>query len=188
MLRRLCWILIAALIGSVVRHAVWSGHEAAEPRRQAAPQIADSRTSDRFQARVAVVQDGDTLDVVDAAGRRHRVRLYGVDAPEIAHDGRPAQPGGVEASAWLSRRVSGRQVAIEVLDHDRWGREVGRVLLDEEDLNLALLRNGWAWAYRQYLQEPFRTPYLATEENARRERRGIWAESNPMAPWEWRHQ
>lgn len=188
MLHKLGWLIVAAIIGSAVRHALWSGHEASGPGIQAVAQITEPRTSKRFQARVVMVQDGDTVDVADASGKRHRIRFYGADAPEVAHDNRPAQPGGVEASAWVSERISGRMIVVEVMDHDRWGREVGRILIDGEDLNLALLRGGWAWAYRQYLWEPFRAPYIAAEEAAGREGRGIWADPNPVAPWDWRHQ
>lgn len=188
MLRRLGWVIVAAIIGSAVRHALWNDHEASVPGIQAVAQVAEPRASERFQARVVVVQDGDTVDVADASGRRHRIRFFGVDAPEIAHDGRPAQPGGVEASTWVSARISGRSVLVEIVDHDRWGREVGRVFVDGEDLNLALLQAGWGWAYRQYLREPFRAPYIAAEEAARREGRGIWSDPSPVAPWDWRHQ
>lgn len=188
MLRRVAWIIAAVLIGSVVRHGLWRATESSKSTSMISTQDTSTRALERFSARVAVVEDGDTVDVLDASGRKHRIRFYGADAPEIAHDGRPAQRGGVEASAWVSERVAGRIVVIEVMDHDRWGREVGRIIFEGEDLNLGLIRNGWAWAYRQYLREPFAAPYIAAEEAARRERRGLWADSNPTAPWNWRHQ
>lgn len=185
MLRKIAWVIAAAAIGTIVRQGIWKATESPRPH---VPQHSSSPALSRFPARVNAVFDGDTVVAIDATGVEHRIRFSGVDAPELAHDGRPAQPGGQEAMVWMRRAVLGQTVVVEVTDKDKWGREVARIILDGEDINLSLIRNGWAWAYRQYLHEPCLTPYIAAEEAARRERRGLWGDPNPTAPWDWRHR
>ena len=75
-------------------------------------------------------------------------------------------------------------VTVEVRDRDRYGRTVGEVVLpDGRSLNLELVKAGYAWWYRKYSHDQ---AIGELEEAARRARRGLWADKEPMAPWEWR--
>ena len=115
---------------------------------------------------VAHVVDGDTLTVGGA-----RVRLSGVDAPELAQrcgSGKVQACGGTAAS-WLRERVEGRRVDCSVIDRDRYGRAVAVCRLSGVDLGSALVEAGWATAYRRYT-----LAYVPAEDRARAARRGIW--------------
>ena len=127
--------------------------------------------------RVERVIDGDSLEVATSDGAVE-VRLFGIDAPE--HD----QPYADAARAELAKRVKGKPVRLEVEDHDHYGRTVARVFVGDEDVNAALVRAGAAWVYRRYSEDP---KLLAAEDEARRAKRGLWAEPDPTPPWEWRH-
>ena len=134
--------------------------------------------AESFLARVIGVQDGDTLEVL-RDGRPVRVRLHGIDAPERR------QPFGTRARQLVADLAFGRQVRVERLDTDRYGRLVGRVTLpDGRLLNLELVAAGLAWWYREYA--PRDGTLAAMEERARRLKRGLWSDPRAVAPWLWR--
>lgn len=134
--------------------------------------------AEKIEGKVVGISDGDTLTVL--AGRREtRVRLAWIDAPETG------QPFGQAAKRSLSDLCFGRRASVEIVDHDRYGRVVGRVLCDGHDANLEQVRRGMAWAYVRYA--PQREIVLA-ESEARASRRGLWSDGNATPPWEWRHK
>jgi micrococcal nuclease len=134
----------------------------------------------RLRGVVVGVADGDTVDLRLDSGMI-RVRLHAVDAPE--HD----QPHGRAARRELSRLVYLREVEVEPIEQDQYERLVGRLWLDETDVNAELLRRGTAWVYRRYARE---TDYCRFEQEARTQERGLWGLSTvpPVAPWEWRQR
>jgi endonuclease YncB( thermonuclease family) len=138
--------------------------------------------------RVTYVFDGDTLVLTDGPRRRVRVRLYGIDAPEIGRSGESGQPGGREARRALLVKLSGRTVTVEVRETDPYGRTIGVVRLAGRDINREMVGDGWAWAYRHYLEGPYASAYLGAEKSARTRRAGLWSRSNPEPPWEFRHR
>lgn len=73
-------------------------------------------------------------------------------------------------------------------DIGRYLRAVSVLRLGERDINQELVREGFAWAYRWYLDRPYGSEYIQAEEQARRERRALWQQGNPMPPWEFRKQ
>jgi endonuclease YncB( thermonuclease family) len=133
--------------------------------------------------RVVAVADGDTITVLTADRVRERIRLAGIDAPESR------QAFGTAAKQRLSALVFGTEVQVEFEKRDRYGRIVGRVLREGRDASLALIESGHAWHYRRYAAEQSpadRAAYAQAEGTARADRRGLWAEAAPLAPWEWR--
>jgi endonuclease YncB( thermonuclease family) len=125
--------------------------------------------------RVVGVSDGDTLSAV--CGRRIKVRLAGIDAPELR------QPYGRAAKRSLATLCWRKTARIVIQDIDAYGRVVGRVFCAGTDASAVQVKSGLAWTYRRYL----RTPHLLNLENeARRARRGLWAAANPVPPWTWR--
>jgi micrococcal nuclease len=81
--------------------------------------------------------------------------------------------------------VFGRDVTVICKTTDRYGRTVGHVMVDGRDVNLAMLEAGMAWHYKEY----DRNKRLAEAENeARADRRGLWADQEPVPPWDWRKQ
>ena len=140
--------------------------------------------AETITGRVVAVADGDTLTVLDGTRLQHRVRLNGIDAPESG------QPFGQASKRNLVNLVFGKTVSIETKKTDRYGRAVGLVTYDGQDVNLAQLKAGLAWFYRQYageLDTDRRAAYERAEREAREARRGLWADPAPVAPWEYRH-
>ena len=140
----------------------------------------------QFTARVIGVSDGDTVKVLDAQQETHTIRLLGIDAPE------KAQPFGARAKQSLSDLAYGQTLTIEWYKRDRYGRIVGKLLDGRgEDLNLAQVRRGMAWHYKEYRKEQpakDRDIYADAEQAARHQGRGLWADAQAEAPWEYRRQ
>ena len=131
-----------------------------------------------FGGRVVGISDGDTLTVQTDDGQRVRVRLAKIDAPE--HD----QPYGMASTRSLAALALNRTVRVRKVAEDDYGRMVGEVVADGRDLDAEQVRRGMAWVYRRYSQS--RRLY-ALEAEAKQARRGLWADSNPIPPWDWRH-
>jgi micrococcal nuclease len=146
--------------------------------------IATAQPAERNAAPVTVlagkvvrVIDGDTIDVLLSSGRI-RVRLHGVDAPERN------QSGGAAATAWLTQQLLDQPVELEPVSQDQYDRMVAVVNLQDRNINVALVQNGHAWAYRHYLRR--RDAGLCSlEHRARVNRAGLWA-ATAHAPWEFR--
>ncbi|NTU68549.1 MAG: thermonuclease family protein [Chlorobiaceae bacterium] len=124
------------------------------------------------------VSDGDTVTLL-VDGRPEKVRLYGIDAPE------KAQPFGQKAKQYAASFAYGRQVGLERFGTDRYGRTIGRVAVDGRSLNEEMLRAGLAWHYRAYSHDAH---LAALEVDARRARRGLWADPAPVPPWAFRRE
>ena len=129
---------------------------------------------------VTRVSDGDTLWVRPAEGGRPiKIRLDGVDAPEIC------QPGGREARQALEKLVLRQPVTLEVRVRDDYGRRVATLRREGRDVGEQLVRDGQAWNYR------FRGvpgPYVAAENEARTARRGVFGDPAALPPREFRER
>lgn len=136
-----------------------------------------------ISGQVVHVADGDTITVLDASKVQRKVRLAGIDAPE------KAQAFGQKSRESLEELVAGRTVIVETHKKDRYGRHVGKVLVNGQDMNIEQIRRGLAWFYRQYegeLTPDDRQSYDRAENEARDFRKGLWADKNPVPPWEFR--
>lgn len=136
-----------------------------------------------LSGRVVRVADGDTITVLDADKRQNKIRLAGIDAPE------KAQPFGRRSQESLAELVANRPVIVETHKRDRYGRFVGKVLVDGRDINVEQLRRGLAWFYRQYERELSardQQSYARAEDEARSFRAGLWADKQPIPPWDFR--
>lgn len=139
--------------------------------------------ADILVGKVVAVADGDTITVLDDTKVQHKIRLAGIDAPERK------QPFGQRAKEQLSDLVFGKSVQVETEKVDRYGRQIGKVLIDGRDANLAMVTAGMAWHYKKYQTEQApsdRLMYASAEEHARAGRVGLWREPAPVAPWDWR--
>jgi endonuclease YncB( thermonuclease family) len=133
-----------------------------------------------LEGRVTRVSDGDTFTLRYYGVQNETIRLHGIDAPERD------QPHGAEAGAALARMVADRDVRVRVEDTDIYGRIVGTVFLDDENINLRMVREGHAWWYEFYARND--ADLREAHANARAARRGLWAGNNPMAPWDYRRR
>ena len=138
--------------------------------------------------KVVRVADGDTITVAARDRGALKVRLYGIDAPEVRHEDAPGQRFGREARQALKALTLGRRVQVNVVEVDTHGRAVGVVYEAGVNVNLAMIREGWAWAYRRYLGGPYASEFIGAERKARAKRLGLWQEYNPMPPWEFRRR
>ena len=123
------------------------------------------------------VADGDTVTVLRGK-EQVRIRLAGVDTPE------KRQAFGQKAKQFTLGLVAGKEVEIRPKTIDRYGRTVGKIIVNGESLNKALVAAGLAWWYRKY--SPGEKELGRLEAEARDARRGLWADPKPQAPWDWR--
>lgn len=145
--------------------------------------FASSAWSETIRGKVVAIADGDSITVLDAQWDQHKIRLAGIDAPE------KKQAFGQRAKEHISALLFSRSVAVEAEKKDRYGRTVGKVLVDGQDVNLAMVAAGFAWHYKQYASEQSATDrliYDQAERVSRQTRRGLWRDPDPTAPWDWR--
>jgi endonuclease YncB( thermonuclease family) len=152
-----------------------------------------------LQGKVIKVADGDTVTILDDSGKKHRIRLAGIDAPE------KDQPYGDVSTQSLVELVSGKTVTIEYEKRDRYKRIVGKVLVDPPgevfcmaidcvkkiDAGLEQIKKGLAWHYKKYQSEQTeedRKLYSNAEQEARNRQVGLWVNEVPITPWEWRRR
>jgi len=134
--------------------------------------------ADTLSGRVVGIADGDTLTILGVSKVQHKIRLAAIDAPE------KSQAFGNKSKQALSDLCFDKHASIKVVDTDRYGRTVGEVTCAGNNANEAMVRSGMAWVYRKYAKG---YPGLyKLEEEAKAAKRGLWADSNPVPPWEWR--
>ena len=140
-----------------------------------------ARSAEALKAEVLSIGDGDTIRVRQG-GRAITVRLACIDAPETAQS-----PYGRQARTYLQQRLPiGREVILDVKTTDRYGRTVAEVISDI-NINLAMVEDGQAFVYRQYLGGCDAKGYLDAEFRASRHRYGVWqVEGGITRPWEFR--
>jgi len=141
------------------------------------PSISLSAT---ITGKVVKVADGDTITILDSSKRLHKIRLYGIDTPE------KSQAYGKKAKKFTANLVAGKSVNVKVYDTDRYGRSVGVVFVAGTNVNQEIIRNGFAWQYRKYCKASFCDDWLGLERQARNGGVGLWSDTTPVAPWEWR--
>lgn len=141
---------------------------------------APERPSGPVVAHVTNVHDGDTVMVLYHGGPE-RIRLYGIDCPE------KEQPYGQEATDEVSHLLMNQNVTVEEKGRDRYGRLLAILQLsDGRFVNQELVRTGACWWYQKYASRDRELERL--EGEAKAAHTGLWASSNPIAPWEWRKQ
>lgn len=138
-----------------------------------------------ISGRVVGVADGDTITVLDSTNTQHKIRLAGIDAPE------KKQAFGNVSKKSLSDMVFNQLVDVEWYKEDRYGRKVGKVLVSNTDVNLEQIKRGMAWFYKKYkgeLEQEDRISYVQAQQGAESKQTGLWIDSNPIPPWDFRKQ
>jgi endonuclease YncB( thermonuclease family) len=138
-----------------------------------------------LQGKVVSVADGDTLTVLDDNKTQHKIRLKGIDAPE------KAQAFGQKSKQSLNQLAHSKMVTVEFEKKDKYGRTVGKVLLNGTDVCLEQIKLGMAWHYKQYQSEQSKEDhdtYAQAEQTARAQVVGLWKDKSPTPPWEFRKQ
>ncbi|MGC1632159.1 MAG: thermonuclease family protein [Gelidibacter sp.] len=140
--------------------------------------ISISCFSQTFTGKVVGIMDGDTFKLLTADSTVIKVRLANIDCPE------KKQAFSAKATAFTSKAIFGKTVRVKVQSKDRYKRYIANVNYDD-NLSLCheLVKNGWAWHYVQYSKDK---TLQQMEDKARKSKIGLWQDSNPVAPWEWR--
>jgi endonuclease YncB( thermonuclease family) len=132
-----------------------------------------------FVGRVVRVSDGDTL-IVLVGKQQVRVRLDSIDAPELH------QPFGKRSQQSLTQLCAAKTARVIDKGMDRYGRSIGWIVCDGVDANSEQVRRGMAWVFDRYAAR--NSPLYDLQGEAQVERRGLWADPHPTAPWEWRQK
>jgi endonuclease YncB( thermonuclease family) len=140
--------------------------------------ISLANAAEMLEGRVVGVHDGDTVTLLVAGNQQLKVRLAQIDAPESD------QAFGQRSKQSLSDMVFNKTIHVQKETVDRYGRTVGTLFVGDLDANKEQVKRGMAWAYRQYMHDQ---SLLQAEEEARQAKVGLWADPNPLPPWEYRH-
>jgi micrococcal nuclease len=122
------------------------------------------------------VHDGDTVSA-DCGGKRVKVRMVGIDAPELK------QKYGRAARQVLADRVFQKKVTLKTRSKDKYGRTIGEIFLNGESVNAWMIEGGHAWVY----QARPRREWFPLQNSARAAKVGLWRDQLPIPPWEYRH-
>ena len=142
---------------------------------QALSQPAELRTE--IHGRIVGVHDGDSATLLTAEKSEVKIRLEGIDAPELK------QPFGTASKQALSNLIFGKDVRVRVTGRDRYGRTLGRISVGVTDINHTMVAAGMAWHYEKYSKDP---KLAEAQAGAMASHRGLWASPTPVPPWSWR--
>lgn len=127
--------------------------------------------------KVVGVTDGDTVNVLAPGNEMLKIRLAEIDAPEKSQD------FGQAAKKHLSDLIYDKTVQLIIIDIDRYGRSIGKIYLDNVYVSYLMIKDGYAWHFKKYSD----SEVLARAENeARKNKKGLWLVPGAVAPWEWR--
>jgi endonuclease YncB( thermonuclease family) len=121
--------------------------------------------------------DGDTLRIRDENDKLHKVRIQGIESPE---DG---QPFFKAARDHLGKVTKGRDLQVTELGKDSTGYTLATIRINGQDLRIDILAAGMAWHQRSVVDDPV---LEAEEREAKARHLGLWVDTDPVAPWEWR--
>lgn len=131
-----------------------------------------------LNGKVIAVADGDTFTMLAEGNKQVKIRLHGVDCPEKKQD------FGTVAKNYTSNLIFGKIVQVTALKKDQYRRIIAVVKLPNgKILNQELLKAGMAWHYKKYDKS---IEFALLEEQARKNKAGLWKGKSPMPPWEFR--
>lgn len=136
--------------------------------------------SQTYNGKVIGIKDGDTVVVLDSLNVQTTLRLAEVDCPE------KSQAFGTKAKQFTSDEIYLKQVKYIVTDVDRYGRSIAKIYYDNNKyLSEEIIRNGFGWQYKKYSISKL---LAKLEEEARKNKRGLWIDPNPIYPSDWRRK
>ncbi|MDD4356527.1 MAG: thermonuclease family protein [Smithellaceae bacterium] len=154
-----------------------------------------AKASRTVKGTVTRVYDGDTIQITTLNQTILRVRLYGIDAPETPKTdyqtgqwNMPGQSHGKESAEALKNKILDHKVKLDIIDVDRYRRMVGIIRLENRNINLEMLMEGYADCYIKYLRHPYRKPFLDACRKAKSAKRGIWSLPEYERPQEFRRR
>ena len=142
------------------------------------PAINNKETAEQTGTVVKIV-DGDTFDLLTKDKRTLRIRMYGIDCPEKKQDFYQS------AKNALAGYIFKKNVRLKITGHDRNRRTIAMVYCNGQNINLAMIKNGFAWHFIKYSSD---ANFAKAEKQARMAKAGLWKKPGAVAPWEFRKQ
>lgn len=139
--------------------------------------LAGETHAEQFTAKIIAVLDGDTVIAARDNVPPIKIRLAEIDAPEMT------QPGGTDAKKVLSEMVLHKRVTVDSQAVDQYGRLVAHLAVDGKRVSELMMGLGMAWEYSHFHRN---TRYIALQSEAQAAGRGIWRQTSPLPPWQWR--
>jgi endonuclease YncB( thermonuclease family) len=133
---------------------------------------------EKISGKIKSVIDGNTLEIQDENNETQIVQLAGIDCPELG------QEYGDHAKLFLENLVLKKKVTFTITGKDRWGKQLGVVLINDRDVRIEILKEGFAWTAERNAQQEFEI----LKEVARENSKGLWKQNNPTPPWVYRRQ
>jgi micrococcal nuclease len=173
--RLLTSLLITATLGLVAWKAL-KNHRSENSSPQTSTVESITLPAGSFKLVRAI--DGDTIVVADPKGEFH-VRLLAIDAPE------KNQPYGAQATTMAISLIGQKPITLKGSSKDRYGRLLAHVHAGETWVNMEMVQRGAAWVYKAK-PDTFWADLNEAEREARTNKRGLWAEQEPIYPGDWR--
>ena len=129
--------------------------------------------------KVIKIVDGDTFDLLMADYRTVRIRLADIDAPEKRQD------FGTVSKQALADYIFSKNIQVEYTKLDRNHRIIGTIWINNENVNLKMVENGFAWHFKKYSKSQL---FAKAEIRAKSMKKGLWVQNNAISPWDFRHK
>lgn len=133
--------------------------------------------AENIQANIVSIQDGDTITVKTKSNKKVKIRMYGIDAPELS------QSYGQKSKQQLAKLLKNKNISYKTANVDSYGRTVATVYAGDINVNYEMIKSGYAWHYKHYYKSK---RYAEAEKYARDNKLGLWAEDKPTPPWKYR--
>ena len=166
------WLLIILLVGCQQENQV------SQSTDEDASSATAAELADLAEGEIVGVHDGDSCTLL-VGKDEFKIRLEGIDTPELG------QPFGKNAKQALSNYIFGKEVTARISGQDRYQRYLGTLLVDGQNVNLQLVKDGCAWHYKEYSSDE---ALAAAETAARSAGLGLWQDAAAVAPWQWRRK
>ena len=146
--------------------------------KQAVAFVSGRIAADLLLDTIYVPYYGNVFTAINNDNLQLKIRLYGIDAPE------KKQAFGKKSKEYLSYLIFSKTISIDVKSQDSWGRYIAYAFTPEgRDVSYLMIEAGMAWHFVKYDNSPI---YELAEANARKARRELWIDTNPVAPWDYR--
>ncbi len=199
------YYIAIGIIGTIVFHNTYNTYGIADiikevsskPISMAYADTPSNKVVDSVTGVIVAVSDGDTASVRTSHGDLI-IRLFAIDAPEAKCHGfsdsvciEDGQAKAKDSKLYLRNLILNKNAEVRLGQGMSGKRLVGTIFVDGKDINLEMVKAGYAWHYKYFSKN--QTPddrqiYTAAENNAKALKSGLWEDSNPIQPWVWRKQ
>ena len=127
------------------------------------------------QIKIIKIYDGDTITALTSQKEKIKIRLYGIDAPELK------QPFGKASKRHLIDLISNKSLSVNAKGKDKYGRTLAVLYNGDQDINAQMVIDGYAWAYDKFSKD-----YVAFQQNAQSLKKGLWVDKDVVRPSDFR--